>query len=546
MSGIGDDRRAAAATARTGGGLAIEALVRHGVERVFCVPGESYLPVLDALYDERARIPLISCRHESGAAMMAAATGHLRGTPGVCFVTRGPGATNASIAVHIARQASLPMVLGVGQVARHKLGREAFQEVDYEAFFAPLAKHVEQVEAAADVPAAFARALAIAVSDRAGPVVLALPEDVLSETATVAPSAPASAATKGLAEVEMGRIETALRMAERPLLILGGTYWDDAAVALIRSYAERNALPVVTAFRRMDVFDCASECYAGYLGVSAHEAIWQFADAADCVIVVGARLDEPTTRGYKLFRSGTRTLIHIHPDAEVLGKNYPVSEGLCADVGAAARALSAAGAIVDPPWRGWRDQLRRAYVESCGAPATTHALDLSVVMQVFNVSVGDDAIVTLDAGNFTRWPMRYRGYRRPGRLLGPINGAMGYGVPAAIAASLNDPERTVCGFVGDGGMLMTGMELATAAKYGATPIVLVFNNSKYGTIETHQERHYPGRPLGVDLLNPDFVAFARAFDLFAERVERTEQFEPAFRAALDCGRAAVIELVMPT
>ena len=267
MSGIGDDRRAAAATARTGGGLAIEALVRHGVERVFCVPGESFLPVLDALYDERARIPLISCRHESGAAMMAAATGHLRGTPGVCFVTRGPGATNASIAVHIARQASLPMVLGVGQVARHKLGREAFQEVDYEGGF--LRRWRSTSSRSKPPRTSPLRSLArwqLRLVIAPGPVVLALPEDVLSETATVAPSAPASAATKGLAEMEMGRIETALRTAKRPLLILGGTHWDDAAVALIRSYAERNALPVVTAFRRMDVFDCASECYAGYLG----------------------------------------------------------------------------------------------------------------------------------------------------------------------------------------------------------------------------------------------------------------------------------------
>lgn len=529
----------------TGGQLVVDELLQHDVDTFFCVPGESYLAVLDALYDVADRIRLISCRHESGAAMMAAAQAQLNGRPGVCFVTRGPGATNASIALHIARQASIPLVLGVGQVRRDAIGRDAFQEVDFEAFFAPLVKHVEQVNITEAIPSAIARAFQTAASGRPGPVVLAFPQDVLGDGAIAALETPRPISRHGLREGEIRRIEDLLQQARRPLVIIGGGTFSDTAVTDAERFARHNALPVCVSFRRLDSFDNGHPSYAGYLGLSAHDDIWSFADEADCVLVLGARLDEPTTRGYTLFeKTPGRKLIHVYPNEAELELNYPTDISACADIGEAAAALASIRLDTSEDRSSWCTRLRQSYLKAAAPPAHGGKLDPGVVMSTLNARLPNDAIVAIDAGNFTRWPQRFRSYRRPGRLLAPVNGAMGYGVPAAIGASLRYPDRAVVGCAGDGGMLMTGMELATAAKYGATPLIIVFNNDKYGTIETHQDRHYPGRRIGNDLHNPDFAAFAQSFGLFGARVTETANFAQALDAALAASTAAVVELVL--
>lgn len=527
----------------SGGESVARALVAQGIEHVFCVPGESYLAVLDALYDVREQVALISCRHESGAAMMACANARLTGRAGVCFVTRGPGATNASIALHIARQASIPLVVGVGQVSREHLGREAFQEVDYEAFFAPLVKHVEQIDHASKLAAAFERAFTMAVSGRPGPVVLALPEDVLVEQTAIAEASAPQVPAVTMNDDELGLLCQALAAAVRPLIIAGGGNWSDRAASDLVAFAERNDIPVCTSFRRHDLFDNTHACFAGYLGYGAHAAVWPLVEEADCLLVLGARLDEPTTQAYSLCRDHrARRLLHVYPSAPEIGLNYATDLAIVADVTTAAPQLAACGRVVAADTRPWRDQLRKAWCDAAQPPPTSAPLDPGAIMHVLNARLDDDAIVTVDAGNFSRWPQRYRHYRRPGRLLAPINGAMGFGLPAAVGAALTCPERQVVGCVGDGGMLMTGMELATAAQYGAKPLILVFNNARYGTIEMHQDQRYPGRRIGTALVNPDFAALAQSFGLFGERVTRTADFAPVLEAALSADTAALIEL----
>ena len=530
----------------TGGQLVVEQFLAEGVDRVFCVPGESYLAVMDALYDVRDRIDLISCRHESGTAMMAVASAHISGKPCVAFVTRGPGATNASIAVHIARQASIPLVLCVGQVARRNLGREAFQEVDFEAFFSPIAKLAMQIDEPEAIPEALVHAFDVARSGRCGPVVVAFPEDVLSASTTARPAAPRYSTHDAIEIDDIAKIEQCLSRAQRPVIIVGGSDWGIDACRHLHAFAERTHLPVCTAFRRADIFDNDHPNYAGYLGIGTSASLSRRIEQADCLFVIGARLDEPTTSDYQNPDPSRidQTLIHIHPEKSQLGLNYSPTLGLVAKAGTAMVALSEGAFEPRNEWDDWRAQARKEFIESELTPPSAAALDVGQVMKVLNDSVPRDTIVTTDAGNFSIWLLRYRRYSRPGRLIAPINGAMGYGVPAAIAASLAYPDRTVIGCVGDGGMLMTGMELATAIKYGAQPIIIVFNNSKYGTIEMHQQRRYPGREIGNDLANPDFAAFARSFGAAGIRVESTAEFASALDEARTANRAAVIELVM--
>ena len=529
----------------SGGQLLVEALIEHGVPRLFCVPGESFLAVLDALYDVPEHLPLITCRHESGAAFMAAASAQLSGLPGVCFVTRGPGAANASIALHVARQASIPMLLCVGQVARDNLGRESFQEVDYETFFAPFAKYVEQVTIGEALPGAVARAFHIARSGRPGPVVLALPEDVLSEPGFAAPEPARPVQRRGLDAAQLAQIKASLNEAERPLVIFGGGVTTDAMSRDLEQFARRNRVPVCVAWRRNDAFDNEHACFAGALGLSAHAELYSLAAEADCVLVVGARLDEPTTRGYTLFRDQrARELIHVYPNQADIGRNYTPTLGICADIGETLGALATTTLEASDARGAWCQRLHDACLAARQPPQVEGGLDPGEVMATLNRRLPRDAIVSVDAGNFTMWPQRYRNYSRPGRLLAPINGAMGWGVPAAIAAALAEPARRVVGCVGDGGMLMTGMELATAAKYGAKPLILVFNNSKFGTIEMHQDRRYPGRRIANDLCNPDFALFAKSFGLYGARVADNAAFDAVLPAALAADTAAVIELVM--
>jgi acetolactate synthase-1/2/3 large subunit len=531
---------------RTGGQLVVEQFLAEGVDRVFCVPGESYLAVLDALYDAVADIGLVSCRHESGAAMMAAATGHLTDRPGVAFVTRGPGATNASIAVHVARQASIPLVLGVGQVTMGNLGRESFQEVDLEAYFRPIAKQVRQVEAPDLIPEAVAEAFAIARQGRHGPVVLAFPQDVLSARTSAEPAPSRRPEVAAIDPTLIVDVERYLARAERPLIVVGGGDWDDNARRQLHAFAGERDIPVAAAFRHADIFDNQDPRYVGFLGFNTHQALWERVENADCLLVIGARLDEPTTRNYRILEERRRdqSLIHLYPDPAQLGRNFVADLEILATVKSAMGALSKLPLPASAQWKPWREAARADYLCSEVRPGATGALDPGAIMDELNAAIPADAIVTIDAGDFTVWPQRYRRYTRPGRQIAPINGAMGYGVPAAIAASLAHPDRTVVGCVGDGGMLMTGMELATAVKYGATPIICVFNNNKYGTIDTHQRRKYPGRPIGNELTNPDFAAFAESFGAFGIRVERSGDFPAALERARAAGRVAVIELLM--
>lgn len=533
---------------RTGGQLVVDQFLAEGVERVFCVPGESYLAVLDALYDASDRIDLISCRHEGGATMMAAASGQLSGRPGIAFVTRGPGATNASIAVHIAQQGSIPLVLGVGQVARRNIGRESFQEVDFEAFFGPIAKSVQQVDDATAIGDTVAEAFLIARSGRMGPVVLAFPEDVLTssvESAVVSPRVPSGSA---LDPETITAIDRHLTKAERPLIIVGGGYWDDEARDRIHRFAGERHIPVYAAWRRLDIFDHNHPCYGGFLGLSTPDVLWDRIAEADCLLVIGARLDEPTTRDYQVPAADRKgqVLLHMHPDETQLGLNFTPDLAVAAAIDDVMGSLDQLPSPIGSHQSDWCASARADFLAQEIPPIDDGPLDLGQVMAILNELIPGDAIVTVDAGNFTVWPQRYRRYTRPGRFLAPINGAMGYGVPAAIATALAHPERTVIGCAGDGGMLMTGMELATAVKYGAKPIILVFNNRKYGTIEMHQQRKYPGREIGNDLLNPDFAAFARSFGAFGIRIERTAEFSGALKQALAADTVAVIELAMNT
>jgi acetolactate synthase-1/2/3 large subunit len=531
---------------RTGGQLVVDQFLAQGVRRIFCVPGESYLAVLDALYDVADRIDLISCRHESGATMMAAATGQLNGTPGVAFVTRGPGATNASIAVHIALQGSIPLVLGVGQVARRNIGRGSFQEVDFEAFFGPISKHVKQVNDPAAIPSAIAEAFTIATTGRMGPVVLAFPEDVLSTTVEPNPATSQVLESTTIDIDVITEIDRYLNESKRPLIIVGGGHWTEGARSQLHQFAGNRHIPVCAAWRRLDIFDHNHPCYAGFLGFSTPMALWKRVEQSDCLLVIGARLDEPTTRDYQVPNAADKgqILIHIHPDQAQLGLNF------VPDLAVGARPEDVMGSLNDlstklnAGWNKWCESARADHLESEVPPVAEGVLDLGAVMAILNEMIPADAIVTVDAGNFTVWPQCHRRYTRPGRFLAPINGAMGYGVPSAIAASLAHPDRVVIGCVGDGGMLMTGMELASAVKYSAKPIILVFNNAKYGTIEMHQQREYPEREIGNDLLNPDFAEFARSFGAFGIQVASTSEFAPALNQALAADTVAVIELHM--
>jgi acetolactate synthase-1/2/3 large subunit len=531
-------------TARSGGQVVVDQLAIHGADLVFGVPGESYLAILDALYDARERIRLIVTRHEAGAANMAEAYGKLTGRPGIALVTRGPGACHASIGVHTAAQDSTPLVVLVGQIARHGTDREAFQEVDYRRMFGPLAKWVAQVDDAKRIPEYLARAFHIATSGRPGPVVLALPEDVLTDKVTIADARPYVAVQPAPDAADRATLRRLLEASQRPMLVVGGSRWTDAACAQILAFAEAWDLPTATSFRRMDIVDNRSRVYAGDLGLAPVPSLRKRLREADLVIAVGTRLGDITTADYTTLDAPQprSTLVHVYPDPDEIGRVFRPDFAVVAGPVAFAAAVAALRPETAPPWSAWTRAASADFVASLEPSPYDGALDMGRALADLRARLPRDAIVTLDAGNHTGWPMRYLAFGRPGRLLGPLSGAMGYGMPSAVAASLVHPDRLVIGFAGDGGFLMSGQELATAIQYGAAPILFVFNNASYGTIRMHQEREYPGRIIGTDLVNPDFTALARAYGAHGERVERTEQVMPAFERALASGKAALIEL----
>lgn len=531
----------------SGGQLVVAALRAHGARMAFSVAGESYLEVLDALYDA-PDIHLVTCRQEGGAAFMAEAYGKLTGQPGILLVTRGPGACNAAIGVHTAFQDSTPMVVLVGQVARHQIDREAFQEVDFRKMYAPLAKWVTQIDLADRVPELLNQAFQVATSGRPGPVVVALPEDMLRDRAAAAVAGPYHAVRAHPGAADLAEMRRMLEAAERPIMLVGGGAWSDAACADIARFAEQNALPVCCSFRRQDIVDNRLPVFAGDLGTGAAPALVTRFKAADLVLAVGARIGEITSQSYTLLGvpDPGKTLVHVHAAAEELGRVFRPTLAIQSGMAEFAAAAAALDPIPSPRWRQWASKARAEY-EAGLEPSPFEpvpALDLGRVMAWLRQRLPDDAIVTSDAGNFSGWPNRFLQYRRPGRQLGPTSGAMGYGVPAAVAAKLVHPDRIVVGFVGDGGFMMTGQELMTAAAEGPGPIILVFNNAMYGTIRMHQERRFPGRIVGTALKNPDFAALAAAYGAFGATVSRTEEFAPAFEAALAARRAAIIELQM--
>jgi acetolactate synthase I/II/III large subunit len=529
---------------RSGGQVLVDQLVLHGAELCFGVPGESYLAVLDALHD--APLRMIVTRHEGGAANMAEAYGKLTGRPGICLVTRGPGATHASNGVHTAMQDSTPMLLLVGQVARETIGREAFQELDYRAVFGSMAKWATQIDRAERVPEIVARAFAVATSGRPGPVVIALPEDMLTSQVDV-PDAPAHRPLPGPppGEREMALLAELLAGAQRPAIVVGEGGWTAQTGADVAAFAEAQRIPVIASFRCQDFVDNASPAYAGHAGLGMAPAVASAIRDADVLLAIGGRLGEIPTDGYTLIRPGrpVQRLVHVHPDPGEIGAVYQPELGIVAGLeafAAAARKLPAAGAdqragLIEDKREAYERNLR----ETRDLPGP---LQLSAVMAALRERLGPDAILTNGAGNFSVWAHRFYEFHRYPTQLGPQSGSMGYGVPAAIAAKAVHPDRTVVCLAGDGDFLMTGQELATAVQEELDVVILVVNNGMYGTIRMHQERHYPGRVIGTDLRNPDFVALARAYGAHGALVERSEEIGDALDEALACGRPALVEL----
>jgi acetolactate synthase-1/2/3 large subunit len=528
---------------RTAAEVLIDQLVIHGARHVFCVPGESYIAALDAMVDRPLEVTV--CRQEGGACIMAEAMGKLTGRPGICFVTRGPGATNASSGLHIAQQDSTPLILFVGQIAREYREREAFQELDYRAVFGSIAKWVTEIDDAARVPELISRAFHVATSGRPGPVVIALPEDMLVErvVATDAPACEPVETSPGPAD--MRRLQTLLDEAQRPIALLGGSRWSKTACAAMQQFAERFMLPVATTFRRAHLFDPFHPCYAGDLGIGPNPKLLARVKDADLVMLIGGRLGEMPSQSYTLFDiPGPRqTLVHVHPGAEELGRVYRPALAIHATPSAFAAALDGLAPPEKVAWSVATPAAHAEFLEWTAKPAQVPgAVNLGEIIAGLRDRLPAETIICNGAGNFSIWVHRFWRYRRYGTQLAPIVGSMGYGVPAAIAAKRLMPERTVIAFAGDGDFLMTGQELATAMQYELPVIIVIADNGMYGTIRMHQERHYPARVIGTELKNPDFAALARAYGAFGALVEKTADFTAAFDAALASGKPAVIHL----
>jgi acetolactate synthase-1/2/3 large subunit len=531
-------------TLRTGGRILVDQLESHGIKHAFCVPGESYLEVLDALRD--SKIALTVCRQEGGAAMMAEAAGKLTGLPGVCLVTRGPGATNASPGLHIAMQDSTPMVLLVGQVARSSLGREAFQEIDYGAFFGSIVKWVTQIEDAGRIPELISRAFHIATSGRPGPVVVSLPEDMLRDKAQVSDARPYLMPDAAPAAAALAGLQQLLAASERPLVIAGGSGWDAASVDDLVQLAEQQQLPVAVSFRRQMLFPASHPNFVGDLGVGANQSLVAYVSEADLVLLIGGRLSEVPSQNYTLLKipSPDQTFIHVHPGAEEIGRLYRPDLAFTLSPRHFLRATRAL-----PPAAKRRERYvaagRQLFESWNRVPAEVPGeFNLAEALRSLRAVVPEDTIVCNGAGNYASWVHRFHRYERFGTQLAPTSGSMGYGVPAAVAAKRIYPEKTVIAFAGDGCFLMNGQEFATAVQYELPIVVVIADNGMYGTIRMHQEREYPGRVVGTQLRNPDFVGYAQCFGGYGERVERTRDFAPALVRAIASGKPAILHCLM--
>jgi acetolactate synthase-1/2/3 large subunit len=529
--------------AGTGGFLLVKALEQLGAGRVFCVPGESYLPVLDALHD--AAIPVTVCRQEGGAAMMAEAWGKLTGRPGICMVTRGPGATNAAAGLHVAQQDSTPMILFVGQIETGMRGRDAFQEVDYRQMFGGIAKWVAEIEDPARIPEMLSRAYHVATSGRPGPVVLALPEDTLARSAEVAELPPFRPVETHPSLAQMAELQKRLWAARRPLAILGGSRWNDAARAAFARFAERFRLPVACSFRRQMLFDNLHPNYAGDVGIGINPALAERVKEADLLLLVGGRMSEMPSQSYELLDipSPRQALVHVHAGAEELGRVYLPDLAIHATPIGFAAALEGLQPPNEISWSGSADEAHKSYLAWSGArPQVPGALQMAQVMDWLEENLPEDAVLTNGAGNYATWVHRFHRFRRNNTQLAPTSGSMGYGLPAAVAAGLHSPGRRVVCFAGDGCLQMTMQEFGTAVQDGSAIIVVVVDNGMYGTIRMHQEREFPGRVSATTLVNPDFAALARAYGAHAETVLTADEFGPAFERAAASGGPALLHL----
>ncbi len=526
-----------------GGHLLVEGLASHGVNTAFAVPGESYLEVLDALYEKSDQIRLIGCRQEGGAAYMAEAYGRLTGQPGICFVTRGPGATNASIGVHTAAQGSTPLILFIGQVPTSHLGYEAFQEMDYTAFFGGIAKWVTEITHPDQIPEVINKAFKIATSDRPGPVVIALPEDVLREKTekTIIPFEPTK--DHSISEQEVQEIMTILQEAKKPVLLAGGGGWTTRGRENLCRFAEKQNLPVVVGFRRQDLMDNNSSCYAGEAGVAMPPPVRQTLDEADVILAVGVRFGEMTTNAYTLFQNQSQKILHIHASEAEFDKVVKADLHIRSNPNLAVAALLGTPSMADTKEQ-WREETRNRFLSTHKVPTAITGVDMAAATAYLQEVLPEDVIITNGAGNFSVWPNKFFLYGSSARLLAPQNGTMGYGLPAAISAKVAAPERVVVCFAGDGDFQMNMQELGSAAQEDAQPIVLIVNNSMYGTIRMHQERRYPERVVGTDIKNPDFVSIARAYGFYSEQVTSIEEFKTAFDNALDSKTGAVLDLIV--
>ncbi|WP_020397090.1 thiamine pyrophosphate-binding protein [Thiolinea disciformis] len=533
-------------TQRSGGQILVDCLLKQQVDTVFGVPGESYLAVLDALHDVKGRIKTIMTRQEGGAAFMAVARAKLTGKTQVCMVTRGPGATNASIGIHTAMQDSAPLVVFIGHVGRAMLQREAFQEIDFGQMFASLTKWVVQINEADRIPELVARAFKVAQSGRPGPVIVVLPEDMLRDTSAAHALAATPLAEPTLDSLTQQTVIQALEKAQRPVLLVGGSGWTDEGKWYLKQFAETNHLPVVAAFRCLDLLDNYSPSYTGDCGLAVFPNTLKLLQTADLVLAVGVRFGEITTQGYTLFKlpKPEQTLIHVHVSDNEIGKVYQADLAIHCGSNAFFKALASIRLQPANTWQAYCAQARADFMASIPCPSQPGSLDLAEIMAWLRANLPKDVIITNGAGNFATWPTKYFLYGEKARLLAPMNGAMGFGVPAAIAAKLSYPEKVVVGFTGDGDFLMNGQELATATQYACQPIILLVNNSMYGTIRMHQEKHYPSRVHGTELKNPDFVQLANAYGFHAERISNTADFPAAFQRALSAKQGTLLELVI--
>jgi acetolactate synthase I/II/III large subunit len=528
---------------RTAAEVLVDQLLVHGVRHAFCVPGESYLAVLDAFYDRDIAVTV--CRQEGSAAMMAEAVGKATGQPGVCFVTRGPGATNASAGIHIAQQDSTPLIVFVGQVARGMRGRDAFQEIDYRAVFGTMSKWATEIDDPARVPEIVSRAFHMAANGRPGPVVVALPEDMLTERVAVGDGLPWRSVEPAPARADMEAFAGLLAAAERPMVLLGGSRWSEAGCGAMARFAEAFALPVATTFRRSHLFDALHPNYAGDLGIGPNPKLLARVKAADLLVLVGGRLSEMPSQGYTLIDIPTpqMTFAHVHPDVDELGRVYRPHLA----INATPVQFAIAAAELDPPakprWVGATTAAHEDYLAWSETPTDVPGgVNLGAVVAWLRNHLRDDAAICNGAGNYSAWVHRYYRHRKFATQFAPTAGSMGYGVPAAIGVKRLYPERTVVALSGDGDFLMNGQDFATAVQFEAPVIVIVADNGIYGTIRMHQERNYPGRISSTQLRNPDFAAYARAFGGFGATVEKTADFPAAFRAAEQSGLPAVIHL----